>query len=280
MSDAWPGDFTEYGNDLGGKDIKSGHDFFRRLVAGSTRRGKMRQLCAQMYMLFARRREVGRDYLSNLATRDIDDFYHVNIDFDSKSEDARRFKSILDKAVQLLGDGKRPSLKGHAAMHVALLIDSLMDDFTREWESKFADAFDRFTGESVAAVKNKNKDPRNEFWTEYGQWTQTASAERDVIRKRHDFFTKKMIRSMSPLKRKDSQRDFSAAERDGFGHRRAWTFPCGMHFVLPEARCSRNNFHNSALHVALVPQSVSEDSNGDAGAETAPHRAGAAIVAT
>jgi len=67
---------------------------------------------------------------------------------------------------------------------------------------------------------------------------------------------------------------------DGFGHRRAWTFPCGMHFVLPEARCSRNNFHNSALHVALVPQSVSEDSNGGAGAETAPHRAGAAIVAT
>jgi uncharacterized protein with ParB-like and HNH nuclease domain len=55
--DAWPGGFAEFVLHFGGKpEIKRypGHDFFRKKVTKSTDRGSVRQLCAQVGMLFLR----------------------------------------------------------------------------------------------------------------------------------------------------------------------------------------------------------------------------------
>src|SRR5437867_538448 len=49
---------------------------------------------------------------------------------------------------------------------------------------------------------------------------------------------------------------------------------------VAEPISSRNDFHNSPLHIALVPQSVSQDSDANVGAKTAQHRARAAIETT
>jgi len=59
--DAWPGGFTEFVLKYGGKpEIPRypGHDFFRMLIQGFAR-GKGRQLCAQIAMLFLEKRRDG-----------------------------------------------------------------------------------------------------------------------------------------------------------------------------------------------------------------------------
>ncbi len=48
---------------------------------------------------------------------------------------------VLDKLAQLPGDKKRSKIIGHEAIHLVLLVDALLDDYTRSWESGFAVAF-------------------------------------------------------------------------------------------------------------------------------------------
>ena len=83
--DAWPGGFTELVLKLGGKHELAryqGHDFFRRLVkATNTDRGEVRQLCAQISMLFIERATNGN--LIDIGTQPIDDYYYRNLGFDT-----------------------------------------------------------------------------------------------------------------------------------------------------------------------------------------------------
>jgi hypothetical protein len=66
---------------------------------------------------------------------------------------AKRFGAILDLLVNLVGDGKRKRAIGHEAMGLVLLVDSLLDDYTASWRTKFADAFDSFRL-SMSEAKN------------------------------------------------------------------------------------------------------------------------------
>ena len=209
--DAWPGGFTELVLKFGGKpDIARfpGHDFFRRIVKTTTTdRGEVRQLCAQIAMLFFERAAQG-NWL-DIGTQHVDDYYYRNLGFDMNAPRVAEFSRVLDVAAQLLGANATPRLKGHEAIHVVLLIDSLLDEYSKSWQSNFMKAYDSF--KEKAAHDKKARD--GEYWFEYGALTQTQSAEGRTIQRRHAFFVQKMFAELKPTLL-DSTRLFGEVERE------------------------------------------------------------------
>ena len=167
-----------------------------RLKPGQDR-GKTRQLAAQITMLYLEFRKGGSDKFRDINAQALDDFYYTNLDFEASKTGTQRLRDILTKLDDLLGDGKRPALCNHDAIHLVMLTDSLWDDYTRGWESTLPDAVDKFSQSLAAASKSKNAaDP---FWGQYGQMTRANSDRGDTIRRRHEFYTKKMFEFLGPL---------------------------------------------------------------------------------
>lgn len=209
--DAWPGGFTELVLKLGGKpEIKrhQGHDFFRNLVSKTSKdRGEVRQLCAQISMLFFERLEHGS--WSDIGTQKIDDFYYRNLGFDIDSPVVKRLIKVLDVAIQLFSSQTSPKLKGHEAIHVVLLLDSLLDEYTPDWKPNFIKAYDSFKARAAADKKNRS----GSYWFEYGALTQTQSAEGRTIQRRHAFFVKHMMPELKAVLL-DQNRIFGSEERE------------------------------------------------------------------
>ena len=215
--DAWPGQFTEFVLKLGGKPNVArypGHDFFNVLMRAnqSTDRGKVRQLAAQIAMLFLTRRKDGKWPDINAAS--IDDFYYEHLGFDADSGDAKRLVGVLGELMHLLPDHqKRKKIIGHEAIHLVLLVAALRDDYTRSWERQFASAFDEFREQFVLAKKTKDDSNPSEYWLQYGFRTRVNSDRGENIQHRHAFFAAKMHRILQP-KMKDPQRTFGELERE------------------------------------------------------------------
>ena len=215
--DAWPGQFTDFVLKLGGKpnvDRYPGHDFFNILMGagGSKDRGKFRQLAAQIAMLFLTRHENGAWRNTNAGA--IDDFYYEHLGFDADSGDAKRLGEVLGKLTTLLPNHqKRKKLIGHEAIHLVLLVDALLDDYTRSWESEFASAVDGFREQLAIARTTRNDSTPSEYWLQYGYLTRVNSDRADHIQRRHEFFATKMHERL-PLKIKDPQRTFGTLERE------------------------------------------------------------------
>ncbi len=209
--DAWPGGFTEFVLKYGGKRelIKyPGHEFFKRIVLNSASdRGEIRTLCAQIAMLFLE--EAAKGNWMSIGTKPIDDYYYQNLSFNIKSEKVSRFERILNIAVEIFHSYKGPKLKVHEGIHVILLIDSLTDDYSNNWQTKFIEAFDTFRHK--AAIDKKSKD--GEYWLKYGALTMTQAANATTIQARHDFFSRKMMEDLKPLK-KDTTRIYGQVERE------------------------------------------------------------------
>jgi hypothetical protein len=70
---------------------------------------------------------------------------------------------------QLLGDGKRKKVIGHEAMHLVLLVDTLLDEYTRSWTTNFAAAFDNFRLTLAQHTANRFE-TQGEYWVRYGQF--------------------------------------------------------------------------------------------------------------
>jgi len=213
--DAWPGNFSQFVIKTAGKKPSfKGHDFFNKMVKGtSEKRGGLRQACAQLFMTFYSRHHHGPHAFCNLNSHQIDEFYRHHLDFETRAPGSMvsRFDRILDKACELLCDGKRPALRLHSALHSVLLIDSMIDKFTSDWEYKFPKALDKFLYNLKLATKEK--DESNIYWSQYGSLARTNSTEKDTIQRRHFFFVKEMLREMSPT-RLDPKRAFSREERE------------------------------------------------------------------
>lgn len=209
--DAWPGGFTELVLRLGGKQEITrypGHDFFRQVVRKNTRdRGEGRQLCAQICMLFFERAAQGN--WIDIGTQDIDDYYYRNLGFDTNAPRVTRLSQIFDLAVQLFAGQTSPKLKAYEAIHIVLLLDGLLDDYTRSWRTNFVVAYDAFKAKAAHA----KKDQSGEYWTEFGAWTQTQSAGARTIQRRHAFFLKEMLRELNPVLL-DATRLFGELERE------------------------------------------------------------------
>jgi hypothetical protein len=214
--DAWPGDFTEFILKMGGKPQLAkypGHEFFTRIMkAKASNRGEYRQLCAQIAMLFLNRREQGGVACCDINREAIDTFYYKHLTFDLQSPNAKRFGEVLSLLTQLLADGKRKKMQGHEAIHLVLLVDTLLDEYTRNWTASFATAFDTFRSKLAFDTKQRFEQ-QGEYWTQYGQLARTNSDRADVISRRHRFFSEKMYSALSPTL-KDPTRVFGELERE------------------------------------------------------------------
>jgi len=154
-----------------------------------------------------------------------------------------RLINILDKITTLLSDLKRPKIIGHEAIHLVLFVDSLLDEYTRTWEAKFAEAFDKFR-EGLARAKQQRLDAApNEYWHRYGEHTRVSSDRAESVQRRHEFFSLKMS-EMLQLQMKDSQRLFGPIERELIYYRdkKKCGF-CGGDVVWEEAE-----FHHITQH--------------------------------
>lgn len=209
--DAWPGGFTEFVLKYGGKRELvryPGHDFFRKVVYNApSDRGDIRTLCAQIAMLFFQ--EATKGNWINIATKQVDDYYYQNLGFDMHSEKVKRFNKVLQLTTELFTGYKGPKLKVHEAIHVVLLIDSLIDEYTSSWEKNFITAFDTFR--HLSAIDKKAKD--GEYWFKYVSLTIAQAAAATTLQARHDFFSRKMLETLLPVK-KDNTRIFGLLERE------------------------------------------------------------------
>ena len=209
--DAWPGGFTEFILKYAGKKelIRyPGHDFFRKIVLNPpSDRGEIRTLCAQIAMLFFK--EATKGNWLNIANKYVDDYYYQNLSFDIYSDKVMRFGKLLQLATDLFSGYKGPRLKMHEAIHVILLIDSLIDEYTSSWEKNFIDAFDTFRHKSAIDKKAREGD----FWFKYGSLTMTQASNPSTIQARHDFFSRNMLEALKPVK-KDNNRIYGLLERE------------------------------------------------------------------
>jgi HNH endonuclease len=254
--DAWPGHFTEYVLKVGGKpEIPKypGFDFFAKVMGAKTGgRGEFRQLAAQLFMLYLARREAGN--LCDINRDEIDTFYYKHLMFDMQSPVAKRFEEILKLLTQFLGDGKRKKVIGHEAIHLLLLVDKLLDDYTRSWTNKIAPAFDLFRQEVLMAKETRDDPMPGEFYLRYGSWTRTNTDRADTIQRRHEFFAAKMYEYMQPVL-KDPTRIFGALEKDIIYYRdkkRCQRPGCGADVLWSDAE-----FHHVELHSKGGPTVIS-----------------------
>ncbi len=209
--DAWPGGYTEFVLKFGGKKQITrypGDDFFKKLVKSpNPDRGETRLLCAQIGMLFFD--EATKGNWLDLSSQAIDDYYYRHLDFNMNSPRVTKFRKVLELCVELFDGVKGPKLKSHEAIHIVLLVDSLMDDYTRSWHDKFISAFETFRERLAVDKKVKS----GIYWDGYGLRAQTDSAKANAIQSRHIFFSKEMFKYLNPVL-KDPIRIYGALERE------------------------------------------------------------------
>lgn len=209
--DAWPGGFTQLILQLAGKKGITrypGHDFFKHLVkVKATDRGEVRQLCAQICMLVFERMETGS--FTDIGTSDIDDYYYRHLDFDLTDPRVDRLTRVLNQAYQIFSGQLTPKFRAHEAIHIVLLVDSLLQDYSRSWIAGFHNAYDGFKEHAATEKRARAGD----YWYEYGALTQTQSAEARTIARRHAFFSRHMLRALNPVVL-DPTRIYGEVERE------------------------------------------------------------------
>ena len=212
--DSWPGHFTEFVLNVGGKARVAkwpGHQLFTKMSKASNE-SQRRQLVAQTFMLYLSVEKEKR--FCDLKSQNLDDFYHLHVGFDKNSNDVKRFMKILDKLYENFKG--QPKLFGHHLIHLILLTDALIDEYVPgSWDSKLPNGLYEFAkrcAEARKAEKDRSESQYSEYQEEYGRWTSTQSDKASSIRRRHAFFSDKMIQIIEP-KKKDKKRYFSDLER-------------------------------------------------------------------
>ena len=216
--DAWPGNFTEFVLEAGGKaDVPKwyGWDLFLSNKKGESPR---RQLVAQCYMLY--HNVVKNNQFCDLKSKDLDKFYHEHIDFDKRSIEAKEFKHVCDDLQQEF-DGEPPLIAQHL-MHLILLMTSLRKDFvSQSYREKLANALHIFKEKSTEAknVDEENREHEHErYHFGYVKWAYTSADTHDSIRRRHVFFYEEML-GLLGAERKDPQRVFVESDREHIFYR-------------------------------------------------------------
>lgn len=214
--DAWPGSLNDFVLKTAGKPgvaRYAGHEFFERVMRAKGDRTQLRQFCAQWLCLFLHRSGNNPNGFCDINAQALDDLYYQNLDFDLESSLALRFREILKRLTSAFGDGRRPKMKGYEVLHLILLVDSLMNEYTQNWENEIAAAYDGFMLEYAKAKKERFA-VSSSFWTKYGSLARTNADRGDTIAIRHEFFCAEMLARMPNTKAKDPQRGFTSLERE------------------------------------------------------------------
>ena len=252
--DAWPGQFTDFVLRLGGKPGLArypGYDFFNILMGAQKvqDRGKFRQLAAQIAMLYFTRRSQGT--FCDIRAEAIDDFYYENLGFDAQAPDVQRLEEIFDKLTHLLRNQKRSKIIGHEAIHLVLLVDTLLGDYTSAWEGSFAEAFDSFRHQFALGKKTRDDANPSDFWLRYGVYTRVNSDRGSVIQLRHEFFSSKMREALK-LQLKDAQRVYGAVERELIYYRdKKRCAVCGSEVTWPDLEIHHIEEHGKGGETTL-----------------------------
>lgn len=217
--DSWPGNFTNYILELGGKHgvpKYPGHLFFTKTAQPAGAESNRRKLAAQIAMLYLKKRK--NQTFCDIKSTNLDDFYHENIGIDHDSDELNRFKKVIDVLVDAFSRSPKSfKLKGHYAISLMLLVDRLLGDYVHGWESGLYDAFRKFHAKAIAAAKamkgDVQSDENKEYYHSYVLWTSTKTDAADTIQKRHYFFIEKMMNFLSPTP-KDQQRNFTNADKE------------------------------------------------------------------
>lgn len=217
--DSYPGQFTEFILKLGGKPAITrfpGHDFFQKVLKMKPGQdnGKTRQLAAQIAILFLERRKQKSDHLSDITASVIDDYYHAHLDFDQGAQECERLRKIFDLLTDKLSSWNGPKLQGHNAIHLVLFLDSIWDDYTNSWEDNLADAQKQFSKALADATLANRRGYPEEVWLNYGQWARTSADRGDSIRRRHRYYSARMMEFLGNLTPKDPTRAFNLLERE------------------------------------------------------------------
>ena len=217
--DARPGGMNEFVMRLGGKPELvgyPGHDFFRDVMGARPKsdRGKTRQLAAQITSLLLFQQTAVGETLPDIDASAIDHLYYDKLDFDPDGPEGRRILAVFNTLHTLLRDGNRPRLKGHDAIHAALLVDRLQEHFTPAWQEQFAPALDFFLLNLKGANKANEADPRHLYWSQYGMWTRVNSDRGESVSRRHSFYVSKMLHDMPAAIPKYPRRQFSDEVRE------------------------------------------------------------------
>lgn len=271
--DAWPGEFTDFVLNLAGKPGIArypGHDFFNEAMGAARMkdRGKFRQLAAQIAMLLITRRRSPSAQFCDINAKAIDDFYYENLDFDQSCSEAVRLREVCDKVAALLRDRTRKKIIGHEAIHLTLLIDSLLDGYTCSWEDQFPHAFDQFREDLLKAKQTRNQSQPGEHWLRYGLLTRVNADRGLSIQLRHEFFCDKMRGMLKPVP-KDPARQYGPLERELIYYRDGKK--CGacdgtvlwddveVHHILPHSMGGLTSLENGALvHKGCHPKTESD----------------------
>lgn len=252
--DAWPGAFGAFVFLVAGKKGIAkypGQEFFRKLLRANVRANTPngRQLAAQMIMLFAKHQE--ERMFCDINRRAVDAHYVKHMGFDNKSELAQQFLSVLNTIMKLLGDGKRPLLAGHQAIHLVLLTGALLDSqyVAASWRPKFADAFDHFTARLARARARERAGDMDEedfaYMRQYGYKARTSTDVAQTIRDRHYFFCTKMLEMILP-EVKDDKRTLGSLEREiVYSRDNKRCRECGKEVVWNEAEIHHIQTHDS-----------------------------------
>ena len=271
--DSWPGNFTEFVLRIGGKkevDKWPGLPLFRENIKGNESR--RRQLTAQAFMLFWTMKKEKK--FCDIQSMNIDEFYHAQVGFDVKSEEARRFETICQRLYSAFSG--KPKITGHYLIHLVLLIDSLLDEYVSGWENRVASKLIEFEGRRRSATeanRNRRSSEYEKYYTEYGQWTQTRSDSGTTIRRRHAFFVQEMLILLAP-KKLDSRRAFTELQRstvffrdlevcqwcrmNGRSERVSWD-EADIHHVIPHSAGGPTSLDNAVLvHRKCHPKSAED----------------------
>ena len=260
--DSWPGNFTDFVLVAGGKSGKDrwyGWPLFLE-IAKMSNESRRRQFVAQAFMLFWMVRNEKR--FCDIKSLNIDEFYHSQVDFDEKSEDAKQFKRVCDKLAGVFRG--KPRLVGHYLIHLILFADLLIKEYAPGWENELTaklHEFDICRNKAAEEMKNHGDSELRLFYLNYGRLTQTQSDNASTIRQRHAFFVDEMLKLLDP-KMLDPQRSFSDLQRqivffrdkeicqwcrmNGNNNRVSWD-ECDIHHVEPHAVGGKTHLRNAAL---------------------------------
>ncbi len=208
--DAWPGNFTEFIFEVGGRgDWPEPHRFFNQVMhiakprEPKGDRGRVRRIATQLYQLhssYANNRQI-----KGIGRTELNRLYMDNVNLDMQGNATKQFKeclitlsTIFDTAAKT----NRGRLRNHGAFHLMLLATSLLENFSRgecvKISRNLKDAHKDFNDKCATANSKRNQDKeKDEYWIKYLSFTSQDADSPHTIKRRHKFFLEKMAEKMS-----------------------------------------------------------------------------------
>lgn len=212
--DAYPGNFCEFVNSLGGKvDLIGSHSFFERPGVRGIKPStpKSREFAAQLAMTILNMEAVGG--FSDISSQNLDEFYYTWISFDASGDRAQLVRGLFDEIHTYLKDYKGPALTKHELIHLVALWLELQRGYVPDWKDRVNNAVRSFNRALAEARETARNDDPNEFWIRYGSLARGSGADKGALfNRRHRYYLQWMRDILEPTP-KDGTRGFDYLDR-------------------------------------------------------------------